>query len=264
MNAFTGSAQPSRKTTFYNHALALARSHPGIPLPRDGEPYPDADRRRTRSRGGDRSDFQGTRTSRLIDEFFCAPAEHRDIAQLCRNVIAYDIESALWPSMAEAISRADPDQVRELGRHLTRTSTDRNPTVLGMAMLAVVGTEADVALIQTIGLLSDTFGLLAAQALARLPDAPTNLIWLADRTAGWGRVYLVYYLCALGDPAADPWLLRKACDGHHLNGEFAYKVACAARRSPMRPERPVPSSRFMCVAGRSSICGLATRSAATP
>ncbi|WP_067824735.1 hypothetical protein [Nocardia inohanensis] len=228
MSVPTGSAQPSRRTTFYNHARALARRYPDIPLPRAGRPYPDADRR-DRCRGSDdESDFRGIRTSRLIDEYFSAPTRHRDIAKLYREVIEYDIESALWPSVREAISRADPGQARELGRHLTLTSTDQNPTVLGMALLAVAGTEQDVRLIQTIGLLSNTFGLLAAQALARLPDATTNLIWLADRTAGWGRVYLVYALCELGDPAAEPWLLRKACNGDDLTGEFAYKVSCAA------------------------------------
>ncbi|MET9486641.1 hypothetical protein [Nocardia sp. NPDC006630] len=228
MSASTGSAQPSRETTFYDHASALARRYPGIPLPYEGRPYPDADRRGIRRASGDESDFQGTRTSRLIDEYFSTPTEHRDIARLCREVIEYDIEIALWPSIAEAISRADPGHARELGRHLARTSTDENPAVLGMAMLAVVGTGEDVSLIQTIGLLSNTFGLLASQALARLPDATTNLIWLADRTAGWGRVYMVYAICELGDRAAEPWLLRKACDGDYLNGEFAYKVACTA------------------------------------
>ncbi|WP_327138799.1 hypothetical protein [Nocardia sp. NBC_01327] len=228
MSASTGSAQPSSPTTFYNHALALVRRYPDVPLPRDGEPYPDADRRRNRVWSAGRSDDQGTRTSRLIDEFFSAPTEHRDIARLCREVVDYDIAIALWPSIAAAIGRADPGQARELGRHLTRTSTDQNPTVLGMALLAVAGTEDDISLMQTIGLLSDTFGLLASQALARLPEASTNLIWLADRTAGWGRVYTVCAICELADPAADPWLLRRACDGHHLNGEFAYKVACAA------------------------------------
>ncbi|MEV6073326.1 hypothetical protein AB0L82_42845 [Nocardia sp. NPDC052001] len=228
MSASTGSGQPGSPTTFYQHALTLAHRYPDVPLPRDGEPYPDANRRSGRVWSADRSDDQGTRTSRLIDEFFSTPTEHRDIARLYREVIDYDIGIALWPSIVAAVHRADSSQARELGRHLTLTSTDQNPTVLGMALLAVVGTEDDIALIQTIGLLSDTFGLLASQALARLPDATNNLIWLADRTAGWGRVYLVYALCELADPAADPWLLRKACDGDHLNGEFAYKVACAA------------------------------------
>ncbi|WP_458685862.1 hypothetical protein [Nocardia tengchongensis] len=228
MSAPSGSAQPSRKTTFYNHALALARRYPGIPLPHAGRPYPDADRRDPRHGSDDESDFQGTRTSRLIDEYFSVPTEHRDIDRLRREIIEYDIETVLWPSIAAAIGRAEPGQARELGRYLTRTSTDQNPTVLGMAMLAAVGTEQDVPLIQTIGLLSNTFGLLASQALARLPDAATNLIWLADRTSGWGRVYLVYALCELGDRTTEPWLLRKACDGDYLNGEFAYKVACAA------------------------------------
>ncbi|MFE3280794.1 hypothetical protein [Nocardia sp. NPDC059239] len=228
MSAFSGSARPSPKTTLYDHAVALARQYPDVPLPGDGKPYPNADERDVSQLSDERSDSDCTRTSQLIDDYFATPTQHRDIAQLHRTVSEYNVPIHRSPAIVEAIGRADPDQVRQLGRHLARTSTDPEPTVLGMAILAEVGTAEDVSLIQTIGLLSNTFGPLSAKALARLPDATTNLIWLADRAAGWGRVYLVEAICRLGDPAAEPWLLRKPCDGDYLNGYFAHKVAEAA------------------------------------
>ncbi|MFE3258749.1 hypothetical protein [Nocardia sp. NPDC059229] len=228
MSAFSDSARPGPKTTLYDHAVALARQYPDVPLPADGKPYPNADERDVSQLNDERSDSDGTLTSQLIDNYFATPTQHRDIAQLYRTVIEYNVPIHPSPAIVEAIGRADPDQVRQLGRHLARTSTDPEPTVLGIAILAEVGTAEDVPLIQTIGLLSNTFGPLSAKALARLPDATTNLIWLADRAAGWGRVYLVGAICRLGDPAAEPWLLRKPCDGDYLNGYFAHKVAAAA------------------------------------
>lgn len=35
------------------------------------------------------------------------------------------------------------------------------------------------------------------------------LLWLAERVAGWGRVYVVESLCRVGGLAARPWLLRR-------------------------------------------------------
>lgn len=67
---------------------------------------------------------------------------------------------------------------------------------------------------------------LAASALERLPSGAERLLWLADRVAGWGRVYVVEALCRLvdGHPDVRPWLLRRAIDGGFLNGYFAGKV----------------------------------------
>ncbi|TDP89206.1 hypothetical protein EV186_11430 [Labedaea rhizosphaerae] len=80
-------------------------------------------------------------------------------------------------------------------------------------------------MIQTIGLLSDQFAPLAAWALERQDNGSMALLWLADRVAGWGRVYVVEALCRLADPAARDWLLRRPVDGDFLNGYFASAVA---------------------------------------
>ncbi|WP_225860802.1 hypothetical protein [Streptomyces triticiradicis] len=94
-----------------------------------------------------------------------------------------------------------------------------------MALVAAVGTAEDIPLIQTIGLLPNHFGPLAAHALEGRPGGVEALLWLAERVTGWGRVYVVEALCRLDDPAARPWLLRRACDGDFLNGYFAGRVA---------------------------------------
>ncbi|WP_327151145.1 hypothetical protein [Nocardia sp. NBC_01329] len=228
MSASPGSTRPDPQTTFYDHAVALARRYPDIPLPREGEPYPDEDRRAVRRFDGPSDDRDGARTAQLIDDFFRTPIAQRDIARLCRMTIEYQVPIHRAPAVVAAIGRADRQQVLDLGRHLTRTSTDTDPTVLGMAILAEVGTDEDIPLIRTIGLLSDTFGPLAAEALARLPKPTANLIRLTDRVSGWGRVYLVEAVCGLDDPLAHPWLLRKPCDGDFLNGYFAEKITRAA------------------------------------
>ncbi|OKI51412.1 hypothetical protein [Micromonospora sp. CB01531] len=54
------------------------------------------------------------------------------------------------------------------------------------------------------------------------------MLWLAQRVAGWGRVYVIEALCRSGVYASRQWLLRHACDGDFLNGYFAGQVATAA------------------------------------
>ncbi|WP_344444242.1 hypothetical protein [Kitasatospora nipponensis] len=128
-------------------------------------------------------------------------------------------------SIAALVARHDSDRIRTVGRYLVRHGTSRSVATAGLALLAETATEADIPLIQTIGLLSNHFGSLAARALEQLPDGIPALLWLADRVSGWGRVYVVEALCRLADPRARPWLLRRAADGDFLNGYFAAKVA---------------------------------------
>ncbi|MFC8366927.1 hypothetical protein ACFUIT_02880 [Streptomyces sp. NPDC057239] len=130
--------------------------------------------------------------------------------------------------ITEAALRAGA-RAREAGRRLVRHGTDTDD-VVGLALLAAVGTVDDVPYIQTIGLLSCTFGPLAADAPERLPDGAESLLWLADRVAGWGRVHVVEVLCRLAHGHSDVrhWLLRRAVDGDFLNGYFAGEVARAS------------------------------------
>ncbi|GAB7185428.1 hypothetical protein ATKI12_5259 [Kitasatospora sp. Ki12] len=232
MSAASGPLSPGIPSSFHDHALRLHRLTPDGPLPRDGAPYPDGGRPRPKAPDDLRT--ADVPVARLLDGHFARPsAPLRELADALGELYV-----PIHPreSVTAAAHRADPERVRRTGRWLVRHGTDEGSVVTGLALLAEVGTTADIPLIRTIGLLSNTFGPLAARALERLDGGTAHLLWLADRTAGWGRVYVVEALCRLDDPAARPWLLRKAIDGDFLNGYFAGRVAVAGRLHEAVPE----------------------------
>ncbi|MEU4685909.1 hypothetical protein [Streptomyces xinghaiensis] len=228
MSETPGTRLPGSRTTLFEHALRLHQLTPDAPLPRDGEPYPDEERRRRRPRPEQPRDRErvGAEVAAILDEHFTDP--HSVPGQLIGRFHGVHVPIHPTPRISEAALRAGA-RAREAGRRLVRHGTDTDDVVVGLALLAAVGTVDDVPVIQTIGLLSRTFGPLAASALVRLPGGAEPLLWLADRVAGWGRVYVVEALCGLvdGHPDVRPWLLRRAIDGDFLNGYFAGKVAQA-------------------------------------
>ncbi len=214
--------------TLFAHALRLHQLDPSGPLPRDGAPYPDDDAHRRRPRPAPRNDSrrEGADVAAILDRHFAtADAPPSDLADAFHEVYVPIHRNA---HIDAAALRADRQRVRETGRWLVRHSTDRCGATVGLALLATDSAGDDIPLIQTIGLLSHTFGPLAAEALQRRRDGAEALLWLAERVAGWGRVYVVEALCRRGGVAPRSWLLRHACDGDHLNGYFAGEVATAA------------------------------------
>ncbi|MFJ9249025.1 hypothetical protein [Streptomyces sp. NPDC101776] len=226
------SGLPGSPTTLFDHALRLHQLAPGEPLPRSGEPYPDDGRHRRRPRPKapvDRS-LAGQGAALILDAHFAqVSALPSELADAFHDV---HIPNRHNEHIAAAAERADPERVRRTGRWLVRHGTDRCSVTVGLALLADVGTPADIPLIQTIGLLSHQSGPLAVHAFETRPGGVEALLWLAERVTGWGRVYVVDALCRLdldGDPAVRPWLLHRACDGDVLNGYFAGKVATLTR-----------------------------------
>lgn len=230
MSETPGIGLPGTPTTLFHHALRLHRLTPDKPLPRDGEPYPDEDRRRREpppKRPGDRR-LAGADIARILDGHLAdRSADPRALADLIHGLhvpIRYNAH------IADAVWGAEAAGCRETGRWLVRHGIDPDGVTVGLALLAVVGTVEDIPKIQTIGLLSCHFGPLAADTLERLPGGADGLIWLAERVAGWGRVYVVEALCRLvdGNPSVRSWLLRRAADDDFLNGYFAGQVARTA------------------------------------
>ena len=233
-------SEPSRldeTTTLYAHATALFERYPAGPLPHDGKPYPDRTRFRARRRDRRAAGLEGsqnshqhraTRAAGTLVDYFGQPAQDAHPDQWYDRFVSTNAPIHRRPEITEAVATLDPARIRALGQWLVLHSTDTEAAVLGLALLAEAGTVQDIGLIQRIGLLSDTFAPLAARALERLPGPVATLIWLADRSAGWGRVYVVEALCRLADPASFPWLLRHAVDGDFLNAYYAGKVAATA------------------------------------
>lgn len=229
MSETTRTGLPGSPTTLFDHALRLHQLAPGKPLHRDGEPYPDdgLHRHRKGPQAPEDRHSAGKDAALILDAHFA-----RDSALPGELADAFhDVYIPIHPNkhIAAAAERADGERVRQTGRWLVRHGTDRRSVTVGLALLAAAGTADDIPLIQTIGLLSNHFGPLAAHAFESQPRGVEALLWLAERVTGWGRVYVVEALCRLDDPAARPWLLRRACDGDFLNGYFAGTVAKVAR-----------------------------------
>ncbi|TCO59356.1 hypothetical protein [Actinocrispum wychmicini] len=130
------------------------------------------------------------------------------------------------PSSADtSATRTHRQRVQHTGRWLVRHGPDRCSATVELTLLATDRAEQDIPLIQTIGLLSNTFGPLAATALERRYGGEQALLWLAQRVAGWGWVSVIEEVCRYR-PAPRRWLLRHACDGD-IDGYYAGQVATA-------------------------------------
>ena len=214
--------------TLFGHALRLHREHPDGPFERDGEPFPDQERYHARRQHRDPGDRRrdGIDVAAVLDRHFSRPdAPARELAY---DFLDIDVPIHHNEHITAAALRAHPVRVRRTGRWLVRHSVDRNAATVGLALLATGADDADIPMIQTIGLLSEQFGPLAAEALRRRRGGAEALRWLAERVTGWGRVYVIEALSGSGTPSSRAWLLRNACDGDVLNGYFAGRVATRA------------------------------------
>jgi hypothetical protein len=221
----TGPGTPGIRVSLYDHALRPHRLNPDTALPGDGEPYPDEEQHRRALPSGDRR-RAGMEAAAVLDAYFARPdAQPEELAWAFHGAYV-----PIHPNehIAAAALRADLPRVQQTGRWLVRHSPDRCSALVGLALLASHWSEDDVGLIRTIGLLSDKFAPLAAEALKRRRGGVEALLWLGDRVDGWGRVYVIEALCRAGGSTARPWLLRRACNGDFLNGYFAGQVATVA------------------------------------
>ncbi|WP_460707363.1 hypothetical protein [Myceligenerans halotolerans] len=168
--------------------------------------------------------MRGAAAADLLAKILADP--HSDLGRVEAALHAVDIPIHSNEHIRSVALRANTDVVRRTGRWLVEHGRDRCATTIGLALLTARPSTDDIERIRTIGLLSDRFAPLAAEALARVRDGDESLVWLAHRSSGWGRVYYVEGLCARAHHHRD-WLLRHACDGDFLNAYFAGKVAVA-------------------------------------
>ena len=221
-----GPQTPEPRRTLFEHASALHRQTPDQPLARNGEPFPDEQVHRVAPRPKPPKDRERAGldvADVLAGHFADAHAQPAELAWAFHGLYVSIHPNGHIDAVAES---ADRERVMETGRWLVRNGTDRCAVTVGLAVLGAVGIEAgDIPLVQTIGLLSECFGSLAARALERVDGGAQALIWLADRVAGWGRLYVVEALCRLREPTTYRWLLTRAVDGDFLNGYFVGKVA---------------------------------------
>jgi hypothetical protein len=197
-----GPQAPETRRTLFDHASELHRQAPDLPLPRDGEPFPDdhAHRGVPRPKFPKHQVREGMDVAGLLAEHFASPhAQPHELA-----LAFHGLYVPIHPNghIDFAAENADRDRVLDTGRWLVRNGADRCAVTVGLAILGAVGNDAeDTPLVQTIGLLSNRFGPLAARALKQVDASAQALLWLAERVEGWGRVYVIEALCSLRDQA---------------------------------------------------------------
>lgn len=222
----TGSNVPTAsRVSLFQYAVRLRDENPGVPLPRDGYPLPDNEAHRGRKVDRPKDPLlQGTAAADLLREFLSDPLDDLDWVE--NTFHGVDVPIHQNDHLRSAALRADPGLVRRTGRWLVEHARDRCAATIGLVLLAARPSADDVEVVRTIGLLSDQFAPLAARFLRQVRDGDESLLWLAERSSGWGRVYYVETLCEYSGGYRD-WLLRHACDGEFLNAYFAGKVALA-------------------------------------
>ncbi|MEV4278362.1 hypothetical protein [Actinoplanes xinjiangensis] len=169
----------------------------------------------------------GAAAAALLDEHFGRPeAGPSELLDAFHDV---DVPIHHNVHLAAAALRADPGRVRETGRWLVRNSFHECSATIGLVLLAEGDDPADLPDIETMGRLGDHFAPIVARAIRRRGRDLTPLIRLAEQAHGWARVYYVESLCEIASrTSVRSWLLRHACDGGHLNGYFAGRLATAA------------------------------------
>ncbi|MFF2623883.1 hypothetical protein [Oerskovia jenensis] len=218
---------PEGRSSLAEHARRLDEAHPDGPLPGNGHPLPDDAAHRTRRAVREPDPrMRGAAAADLLADYFAAP--HGDVARLEAALHAVDVPYRKNDHVHSMALRADPDVVLSTGRRLVEHGQDRCGVSIGLALLAVHRLPPEsVEVVLTLGLLSDTFAPLAAEALVRARGGHLHLHRLAERSTGWGRVTYVEDLLRWGGSQRD-WLLRHACDGDFRNGYFAGAVALRA------------------------------------
>ncbi|MEV6929300.1 hypothetical protein AB0M46_33085 [Dactylosporangium sp. NPDC051485] len=201
--------------SLFEHALCLHRLTPDGPLPDGGHPLP---------RDGDHPNIPYSERrlalSALLREFVSNPMlSAADLHEQCTRltVTARDVTRALQELAPEPSQR-----LLDTARWLVRNGTDRRAVLVGLGLLDGNAEQADVSSMKVIGLLRFA-ERPAAEALAKIPTAARDLIWLADRSRKHSRIIAVRALAGNPDPVVRAWVLSTPRD--LLSSDLARQIA---------------------------------------
>jgi len=215
--------------SLFDHAQRLLAETPDGPLP-NGEPLPD--------RG--RSPFLPHRERKaalaaLLREFVDTPElTPGDLHDRC---VGLAVESRdVGQTLDELAPQLSP-RLLDTARWLVRHGTDRRAVLVGLGLLCGNAEQHDISLIKTIGLLCFA-DHIAIQALAQIPGAAHEVIWLAERCPGRARINAVEALVGNGDPGVRDWIL--STPRPLLSSELAREIAEVYRLPQMLAVAQMP------------------------
>jgi hypothetical protein len=218
--------------SLFEHAQRLLAATPEGPLPSDVGPVPAcgvSPRLPHRERKA--------ALAALLREYIGTPAlTSYDLHERCDSLAlnSRDVRQVLQEAAPEFSWR-----LGETARWLVRNGTDRSAVLVGLGLLSGHAVHHDVPLIKTIGLLRFA-DHLAIEALAQVPDAAVDLMWLADRSRGHARITAVRALAGDCDPQVRDWVLSTPRD--LLSSDLARQLAELCQLSQML-EAPAVSDK---------------------
>lgn len=197
----------------------------------DELPLPDADRVRHGrgwapgawdlvSRDRARGEASDADRARRVAGLLAAACHHPSVANLRALYagVAGDHVVGYVDALTELLVGEPPDRraLHAIGHWLATTAPDREPVKLGVALLGVTGSDADLPVLRVLGAHSEFTSCCTTALVDTLPDPEPELWALARSLRGTGRVLCVELLRDTRDPAIREWILR---DGfHNLNG----------------------------------------------
>lgn len=216
--------------SLFDHAQRLLAETPNGPLPDCDSPFHDRD-------VSPQPPYRERRAllAALLQEFLSTPpTTPNDLHDRC---VSLAVNSRDVSQVLEELALEPSPRLIDAARWLVRRGTDHRAVLVGLGLLIGNAEHHDVTLIKTIGLLRFA-DHLAIQALAQVPDAAHDLIWLADRSHNHARVTAVEALIANTDPRVRDWVM--STPRPLLSSDLARRIAEAYRLSQMLAETSVP------------------------
>lgn len=170
------------------------------------------------------------RVARAIERLLEDPTDRR-LRELYKEVLA-DYVLPIADDLATEITtrllyvKDYRRRLRDLGKYFATKAPTREAAKLGILLLGIAGSEADVEVLRTLAGHGE-FTLFAVVAVGNLHPESDRVIWeIAKRVEGWGRIHAVERLADTRNEAIQRWLLR---EGFRNNIMDNYLAAIAAR-----------------------------------
>jgi hypothetical protein len=205
----------NRPISLLEHAQRLHRLNPEGPLPDGGRPFPDS---------GDHPDVPPSvrrlTLAGLLREFISDPAlSGQDLHNRCTHLA---INARGVTRVLQKVTSDPSPRLLGTARWLVENGTDRRAVLVGLGLLCGNAEQRDIPTLKMIGLLSFA-DQAAMEALAKIPGAARDLVWLAERVRPYARITAVRTLAGDPDPFTREWV--RSTPGDLLSSSLARQIA---------------------------------------
>lgn len=135
------------------------------------------------------------------------------LAQFCKKHRAVELIDDIQDVILDHKDELEVDQMAQFAIGLITDSTDKEVIKSGLIILELLDTSGDEDLmrsIRTLGL-SDEFTIFAVFIMRHWPDGQMEILDLAKRVHGWGRIHCVHFI-EPENPEIRHWLLTDGID----------------------------------------------------